>query len=73
MGEDLHSVGHRCRTGRERLGRFLDLHQTHAAVRGNREFLVVAEMRNVNPNLLRGIHHRAAIGHLRLFAVDFDF
>ena len=26
-----------------------------------------------DPDLLRGIHHRAAIRHLRFLAVDFDF
>jgi hypothetical protein len=73
MGEHLHPVGDRGGTSREGLRRLLHLHQAHAAVGGNGEFLVVAEMRNVHPHLLRGIHHRAAVGHLRLFAVDLDF
>ncbi len=55
-------------------GTFCHLHQTHAAVGGDRKYLVVTKIRGVlNANLLRGVHHRAAVGHLHLFAVDFDF
>jgi hypothetical protein len=73
VGEHLHAIGHRRRTRRQRLRCLFHLHETHAAVGGNRKFLVVAEVRNVHPYLLRGIHHRAAVGYLRLLAVDFDF
>jgi len=71
--EHLHAIRHRRRTSRQWLGGLLHLHETHTAVGGDRKFLVVAEMRDIHANLLRGIHHRAAVGHLRLFAVDFDF
>ena len=73
MSKYLHTVSYRSRTGRKRLGSLFDLNQTHPAISGNRKFFVVAEMRDIHPNLLRSIHHGAAIRHLRLFAVDFDF
>jgi len=73
MGEHLHAVGHRrCARG-QGLRRLLHLHQTHAAVGGNRKFLVVAKMRDIDTHLLRGVHHRAAVGYLRFLAVDLDF
>ena len=68
----LHAVGDRRCTGRQRLGRFLHLHQTHAAIGGNRQFAVITEMRHVNTRQTRGIHHRAAVGHFQFVAVDFN-
>jgi len=72
MGPHLHAVGDRRGAGGQRLGRLLDLHQTHAAVGRDGEFLVVAEVRDVGAGNRGRIHHRAAVGNLDLLAVDFD-
>ena len=73
MGPHLHAVGHRRGTGGQRLGRLLHLHQAHAAVGGDGQLLVIAEMGNEGADLVGGIHDGATVGHLDLLAVDFDF
>ena len=72
-GENLHALRHRRRTSRQRLGRLLNLYQAHAAIGGDREFLVVTEVRYIGAELVGGIHHHAAFQHLDLVAVDFEF
>jgi hypothetical protein len=73
MRKHPHAVGHRCCAGRQRLRRFLDLHQAHATVGGDRKLLVITEMRNIGTKLLRGIHDGTAVRHMGHLAVDFDF
>ncbi len=57
----LHALGRRRRARRQRLRRLLDLHQAHPAVGGDRQLLVIAEVRHVDAELVRGVHHRAAV------------
>ena len=73
LGAHDHALRHRRGAGRHGLGRLLDIDQAHAAVGGDGELLVVAEMRNVRARLVGRMHHHAALGHLNLLAVDFDF
>src|SRR2546421_519766 len=56
----------------QRLRRLLDLDQAHAAVRRDRQFLVIAEMRHVNAELVGGVHYGRAVRHLDRFAVDLE-
>jgi len=72
VGMHLHAVGNGRRARRQRLRRFLNLHQAHAAVGGNRELAVVAEVRNVHAGLVYGVHDRRAVRDLHRLAVDFD-
>ena len=67
-----HAVGDRRGAGRHRLGRLLDLDQAHAAVGRDRQLLVVAEVRHVDVERIRGLHDHAALGHRDLLAVDFE-
>ena len=60
FGVNHHAVGRRHRAGGDRLWRFLDLDQTHPAVAGDREALVVAEMRDLDPGVLAGLQDRRA-------------
>ena len=69
---DLHAVGARRCTGRQRLGRLLDLDKAHAAVGRNRELLVVAEVRHVDAELVGRLHHGCTVLDLHFPAVDFD-
>ena len=69
---DLHAFGDGRRARRQRLGRLLDLHEAHPAVRSDGELLVVAEMRHVDAERMRRLDHRAAGGDLKRLAVDFD-
>src|SRR5438477_405417 len=73
MRPDLHAVGDRGGAGGKRLRCLLDLHQAHAAVRRDRELLVIAEVRHVDTELVGGVHHRCAVRHLDRLAVDLDF
>src|SRR5439155_1622075 len=50
-----------------------DLHQAHPAVGGDRELLVIAEMRDVDPQAVGGLHHGGAVSDFGLPAVDRDF
>ena len=72
MRPDLHALGRRGRAGGQRLRRLLDLHQAHPAIGGDRQLLVPAEMRHVDVELVRGVHHRAARCHLHLSPVDLE-
>ena len=72
MRVDPHAFGHRRGASRQRLGRLLHLHQTHAAVRGNRELAVIAKMRHVDAELGRGIHDHAVVRYFHRPAVYFE-
>src|SRR5262249_41148078 len=65
-------VGDRRGAGRQRLRRLLHLDQAHAAVRRDRQLLVVAEVRHVDAELVRGVHHGGAVRDLDQLAVDLD-
>ncbi len=54
------------------LGGFFHFHQTHTAVGGDRQFFVVAEMRNIGAQFVRRFHHSRALLDCNLFTVDFD-
>ena len=72
VGKHLHATGDRRCASRQGLRSFLDLHQAHPAIGRDREFLVVAEMRDVSADELGGIHDGAPRWYLNLFAVDFN-
>ena len=71
-GEHPHAGGHRRRTGRQRLVGLFHLHETHAAVGRNRQFLVIAEVRDVDVGPVGRVHHGGAIGHRHRLSVDLD-
>ena len=71
FGKHLHAVGDRRGAGRQGLGRLLHLHQAHAAIGGDRELLVIAEVRNGDAERVGRVHHRGAALHLDLPAVYF--
>ena len=68
-----HAVGRRRGAGRHGLGHLLDVDQAHAAVGRDAQFLVVAEMRDVDAGRVGGVHDHAAVGHGDLVAVDVEF
>src|SRR6185503_12630887 len=70
--EDLHAFGDGGGASRQRLRRFLDLDQAHAAVRGDRELRVIAESRHVDLGLVRHLDDHLALARLQRHAVDLD-
>ena len=68
-----HALGNRRGTRRHWLGSFLDIDQTHAAIRCNTELFVITKMRNIGAGLLGRVHHRASFNHFDLLAVKFYF
>ena len=73
LGVHHHAIHRRRGAGRHGIGLFFDIHQAHAAVGRNRQFLVVAEVRNENAGLLGSLNQHAACRHLDFFAVDIEF
>ena len=67
FGENHHPVSRRHRTRSYRLWRFLHLDETHPAISGNRQALVVAEMSNLDPGMLTGLQDRGASRHKSLW------
>ena len=57
---DDHAIACRHRTGSDQLWRLFHLHQTHAAISGNGQALVIAETRNFRSRLFTGLKHRCA-------------
>ena len=72
MRPHFHAVGHGRGTGGQRLGRLFYLHQTHAAVGGNRQLAVIAKVRNVDASEVGCFHHGATFVYLERFSVDFN-
>ena len=72
LGEDLHALGNRLGTGRDRLGRALDINETHATVGGHAEFLVVAESRHVGADRVGHLDEHLAWSRFDRLAVDFN-
>src|SRR5690606_35275859 len=70
---DHHAVGHGRGACRQGLGRFLDVNEAHAAVRSDRELLVITEVRHVHAKLVGGVHHHAALRHFYRGAVNCKF
>jgi hypothetical protein len=68
-----HPLRDRRGAGGHRLRRFFDFDQAHPAVGRDRQLLVVAEVRHVDVELRRSIHHHAAFVDCDFAAVDFDF
>ena len=68
-----HAGTDRGRTSGQRLGRLFHFDQAHAAVRCDRQFLVIAEVRNVGSQFVGGVHHHATSRDFDFFAVYFDF
>ena len=73
LGVHNHALRHRRGTGRHGLGCFLYIDQAHAAICSNRQFLVIAEMRNVSTGFFSRMHDRAAFEHVYLQAVELYF
>src|SRR3546814_9627667 len=63
---------HRRGAGRRRLAHLLDLDQAHAAVRGDRQLVVVAEARDRDAGLVGGLDDHRALGRGQFDAVDED-
>ena len=72
-GANDHALRDRRGAGRQRLRRLLHFDQAHPAVGRDAELLVVAEVRHVDVELGRGVHHHAAGADLDLPAVNLDF
>ena len=74
--EHLHAVGDRGGAGRLRLGQRLAAHfrldQAHAAVRRDRQLVVVAEARDRDAGLVRGLDDHRALGRGAFHAIDED-
>ena len=51
-------------------GRPLYFDQAHAAIAGDRQSLVIAEMRDLDPGMFAGLQDRGARRHFDLAAVD---
>ena len=73
LGAHHHALRHGRGAGGHGLGRFFNIHQAHAAVGGNAQFLVIAEVRNVGAGLLSRMHDHAAFEDFNLLAVEFNF
>ena len=73
LGAHDHALRDRRGAGWHGLGGLLHIHQTHAAIGRDGQFLVVAEVRNVGARLVGRMHDHAAFGHFDLLAVDFNF
>ncbi len=69
---DLHAFGRGRCAGRQRLGRLLDLDQAHPAIGGDRQLLVITEMRHIDAERMRGFDQRRAVRDLQRLAVDLD-
>ena len=63
IGADHHVVGRRHRAGGDRLRRFFLLDQAHAAIAGDRQALVEAEMGDFDAGELAGLQHGRAGRH----------
>ena len=70
IGADHHAVRRRHGAGRDGLRRALHLHQAHAAVAGDGEPVVEAEVRDLLAGCHAGLHHRRAGLDRDLGAVD---
>ena len=71
-GVNLHAFHHRRRAGRHRLGRFLDLDQTHPATGGDGQLLVITEAGDRDTRRIGGLDEHRALARLQRDAVDFD-
>ena len=69
---DDHALGHRRGAGGQRLRRLLHLDETHAAVRGHGQFLVVAEARDVDVMGVRDADDHLALARLHRHAIHGD-
>ena len=72
MREDLHALGHGRGAGRQRLGRLLHFDQAHAAVGRDRELLVIAESRDINPLAIGHAHDQFVLACLHRHPIDLD-
>ena len=70
VGANNHAFGHRHGAGGDRFGRPLHLDQTHAAIAGDGEAFMEAEMGNFNPELLASLQDGQSRFHLDLLAID---
>src|ERR1700677_693106 len=69
-----HSFGDGITAGGYGLGRsLLHLDQTHPAIARDRQTLVIAEPRNLDPSLLRRLQDGGAVGDVNSYSVDGDF
>ena len=73
LGAHHHALGHRGGTRRHGLGCFFYIDQTHTAIGGDAEFLVITKMRNVGARFFSRMHDHAAFLDFHFFTVEFDF
>jgi hypothetical protein len=73
VGEDLHSLHGGHGTGRHRFGGLEDFHQAHPTVSSDRESLVVAESRDLDPQALTGLKDSGSPLDVDVHAVDNNF
>ena len=69
LGVNHHALRYGRGTRGHRFGCLFNVHQAHTAVGRDREFLVVAKMRDVGAGFFGGMHHHTPLGNLNLFAV----
>ena len=73
LGVHDHALRHRSGAGGHGLRSFFYVNQAHAAIGGDAELLVVAEVGDVGARLLGRMHDHAAFQDFYFFAVEFDF
>jgi hypothetical protein len=71
-GVNLHPVHHGRRAGRDRLGHFLHVDQTHPAIGRDGEFRVIAESRNLDAGAVGCLDDHRALRRLHGLAVNLD-
>jgi hypothetical protein len=69
VGAHDHARRDRGRAGRHRFRRLFHFDQAHAAVRSDRQFLVIAEVRDIGPEFVCGVHHHGTWCDFDFFAV----
>ena len=70
--EHFHAVAHRRGASRQRLRCFLNLDEAHAAIRGDAQFFVVTEARDVTARGVRYFNEHLALAAFDRLAVNFN-
>ena len=72
VGVHLHAFRSQGRAGRQRLGRLLDFNQAHAAIGRDGQFFVIAEIRDIDAELVGRVHHRGTALNFYRLAINFN-
>ncbi len=72
LGEDLHPLGNGRCAGRQRLGRLFNFNETHAAIRRDRQLVVITESRHVRVMGVRDVNDHRAFARFDRLAVNFN-